>query len=235
MMRAAPGMMPGRGSGCARVARSLQDELRKAGLVGSEASGRAGGAGRSASRPRKGRPERAGAPSGEGAVSSTGSLAPVRRDLARGVRVKEAPPSAPTPTRSSVQLRSQLARSRVIARDPLLRGDADPKVAARRRNQALLERARRHRLDDPQASRPFYFARGRRIRKYYVTEEQHRALVGGEIVILGMEGEYLLLPLAFAEEIRGQRPEVFVHRAGAGAGSGDDEDPRHAVPDDLVG
>lgn len=216
------------------VARSLQDELRKAGLVRPGAPGRAGGAGRPASRPRKGRPERAGAPSGEEAVPSTGSLAPVRRGPARGARAKEAPPAAPIPARSSVQLRSQLARSRVIARDPLLRGDADPKAAARRHKRALLERARRHRLDDPQASRPFYFARGRRIRRCYVTEEQHRALVGGEIVILGMEGEYLLLPLALAEEIRGQRPEVFVHRAGAGAGRGGDEDPCCEVPDDLV-
>ena len=157
----------------------------------------------------------------------------MRRGLARGARARQAPSTAPLPTRSSVQVRSQLARSRVIARDPLLRGDADPKAAARRHRRALLERARRHRLDDPRATRPFYFALGRRIRKLYVTGEQHRALVGGEIVILGMEGEYLLLPLALAEEIRGQRPEVFVHRAGSGAGAGDDEDPRYAVPDDL--
>lgn len=210
------------------VARSLQDELRKAGLVGPEAPGRAG-AGRTASRSRKER-----APSGKGDASAAGGLAPVRRRPARGARAKEVPSPAPIPTRSSVQVRSQRARSQVIARDPLLRGDAGPKAAARRRKRALLERARRNRLDDPRASRPFHFARGRRIRRLYVTEEQHRALVGGEIVILGIEDEYLLLPLALAEEIRGQRPDVFVHRAEAGASPGNEEDPRHVVPDDLV-
>ena len=213
------------------MARSLQDELRKAGLAGPEAPGRAG-AGRSASRSRKERAKRA--PSGKGAASAAGSLAPARREPARGTRAKEAPSPAPVPARSSLQVRSQLARSQVIARDPLLRGDAGPKAAARRRKRALLERARRNRLDDPRASRPFHFARGRRIRRLYVTEEQHRALVGGEIVILGIEDEYLLLPLALAEEIRGQHPDAFVHRAEAGAPTGNEEDPRHVVPDDLV-
>ena len=215
------------------MAWSLQDELRKAGLVRPEAPGGAG-AGRRASRPRKGRPGRARASSGKGEAPAAGSPAPARRDPVRGARAEEAASSAPIPTRSSVQVRSERARSQVIARDPLLRGAAGPKAEARRRKRALLERARRNRLDDPRASRPFYFARGRRIRRLWVTEEQQRALVGGEIAILGMEDEYLLLPLALAEEIRGQHPEVFVHRAEAGASPGNDEDPRYAVPDDLA-
>ena len=219
------------------LARSLQDELRKAGLAGPEPAGRAGAGrrkARRAPRPRKETSTEANRPPEERAARA-GSSDPRGWGTARGARAQEAPPASAIPARSSVQVRSQLARSQLIARDPHLRGDADAKAAARRRNRALLERARRHRLDDPEASRPFYFARGRRIRRLYVTEEQHRALVDGDIVILGIEGEHLLLPLALAEEIRAQRPDLFLHRVEAGVSTEmEEEDPRYAVPDDLA-
>ena len=126
------------------------------------------------------------------------------------------------------------ARSQAIARDPWLTGARQAQALRERKEQALAEKARSCRLDDPGATRPFHFTRGRRIKRVFVTEEQHRALLAGEILVVGLQGEHLLLPRAVAEEIASQRPDTFVHRVETGEGADDSDDPSHAVPDDLV-
>ena len=208
-----PFRIPGeRDDGWMAVANSLQDALRGAGLVKSEDPKRAR---------RKRRESRRRAEARRGASES-------------GTRT-EAPASPEAPSAlSSVQARSLRARTRAIARDPWLSGARQARSRREERERALLERARSSRLDDPRATRAFHFTRGRRIKEILVTEEQHHALLTGEIAIVGLPGEYVLLPRALALEIEAERPDTFVHRTKTDGAGGKDEDPAHAVPDDLV-
>ena len=193
------------------VANSLQDALRGAGLVKPEEAKRA-------------RRKRRGPPA---------SASHRRPDEAGRPKERAAAPD-PLPALSSVQARSLRARSEAIARDPWLSGTRQARAQREERERLLLERARSCRLDDPRATRPFHFTRGRRIKRMFVTEEQHRALLAGEILIVGIQSEHLLLPRAVAQELQQQRPDTFVHRVKAGGAEGEGEDSTHAVPDDLV-
>lgn len=193
------------------MANSLQDALRGAGLVKPEDKKRE-------RRKRRG-------PRTPEVRRSTGGANP---------RPEPAAPAERAPALSPVQARTLRARSQAIARDPWLSGARQAQVLRERKEQALLEKARNCRLDDPEATRPFHFTRGRRIKRILVTEEQHRALLAGEILVVGLPGEHLLLPRAVAEEIASQRPDTFVHRVKADEGANDGDDPSHVVPDDLV-
>ena len=196
----------------AAVANSLQDALRGAGLVKPEEN-------KAARRKRRG-------PRRSETRRNTGAEPPPESAAA---------PSGAAPALSAAQARSLRARSQAIARDPWLSGARQAQALREQKERALLDRARSNRLEDPGAARPFHFARGRRIKSILVTEAQHRALLEGEIRIVGLPaGEYLLLPRAVAEEIAAQRPDTFVHRVKTGDGDGDGEDPGPAVPDELV-
>lgn len=199
------------------VANSLQDALRGAGLV----------------KPGKDERKRRG--------KRRGPRAPRARPDTSATRPREEParpagtvPAGMAPVLSSAQARSLRARSQAIARDPWLSGARRAQALREREERALVERARSRRLDDPGATRPFHFTRGRRVKRIFVTEEQARGLLDGEIMIVGLQGEHLLLPREVAEEIASQRPDTFVHRVRSGEEADDGEDPGHAVPDDLV-
>ena len=207
------------------MANSLQDALRGAGLAKPEEKKRERRK-RRAFRTPEARPNMGGTePRQDEARRNTGVTGP---------RQEPSAPSEAVPALSPVEARVLRARSQAIARDPWLSGARQAQALRERKEKALAERARSCRLDDPGATRPFHFTRGRRIKRVFVTEEQHRALLAGEILVVGLEGEQLLLPRAAAEEIASQRPDTFVHRVKADGGVHDGEDPSHAVPDDLV-
>ncbi len=135
---------------------------------------------------------------------------------------------------SAAQSQAARARSQAIARDPWLNGARQAQALRERRERALLEEARKSRLDHAGATRPFHFTRGRRIKRILVTDEQRQALLAGEILIVVLRGESLLLPRAVAEETASRLPDAYVHRIEAEGGGDDVEDPSHSIPDDLV-
>ena len=195
------------------MANSLQDALRGAGLVAPEKEKRAR---RKRQRRRDTEARRRSPPEADPQA------------------VDASPAPAAAPALSSVQARSLRSRSQAIARDPWLSGTLKARARREEKERALLERARSARLDDPEATRPFHFTRGRRIKRILVTEAQHRALLAGEIVVVGLKGEHLLLPNALAMELKEERPDTFVHRVTDDAAEADADDSAHAVPDDLV-
>jgi len=195
------------------LANSLQDALRGAGLVAPEEEKRAR---RKRRRPRDPEARRRSPPEPSPQAADT-----------------SATPAA-APALSAAQARSLRSRSQAIARDPWLSGTLKERARREEKERALLERARSARLDDPEATRPFHFTRGRRIKRILVTEAQHRALLAGEIVVAGLKGEHLLLPSALAMELKEERPDTFVHRVTDDAAEADADDPAHAIPDDLV-
>jgi uncharacterized protein YaiL (DUF2058 family) len=83
--------------------------------------------------------------------------------------------------------------------------------------------------------------RENRIKKLYVTEEQRKALLAGELSIAGYRRVHHIIPTSVADEIQALRDEIYVHRSGqpeSELAQADDtpapEAEEHAVPDDLV-
>ena len=118
------------------------------------------------------------------------------------------------------QRQADLARKRKQAKD------------RRRReiNRAIREIVTSHRQNDDAAEIARNFLYKGRIRKIYVTADQQRALVAGELGIVFLTGGYHLLLPDQVDAVRAISPE---HVVDLNSENGDGED-EHPVPDDLV-
>ena len=189
------------------MARSLRDELLKAGLVTSEQASRA----ERGSRPRS-KPARKGTASRERgerrrraavSASSRGS----RQSSERPAPVPARPP-APDPEEKVRHLNVEIRR--------ILDTEAE-KVEA-------------------ETDTPFHFPRGERVKRLYVSEDQRRRLAGGELAIVGFRGRHHLVPRPAGERVRELRPEVFVFIADGDGGAEEMEAgyEGYEIPDELV-
>lgn len=99
----------------------------------------------------------------------------------------------------------------------------------RQLNQAIREivTVRRLNRDDADIARNFLF--NGRIRKIYVTAEQHKALASGELGIVYLAGRYHLLEPDALEAVR----RISVAHVVELGSEGEADDPDHPVPDDL--
>lgn len=165
------------------MARSLRDELLKAGLVTSEQAARAERGTRQRSKPF--------APKAKG--KSQGG--PRGRPARAASRHRHRDSSAPVQP----------------ARVPADSSSNDPEEHVRRLNveirrvlDAEAEKAK------PEGEAPFHFLRGERVKRLYVSEDQRRRLSIGELAIVGFRGRHHLVPRPAGERVRELRPEVFV-------------------------
>ena len=189
------------------MARSLRDELLKAGLVTSEQAARAergrraaakSSRGRTAGKPHRGAGRRAARPVSGGEP----------RELS------ERRPSVPT--------------------DP---PPPDPEERVRQLNleiRAILDTEAEK--AGAETDTPFHFPRGERLKRLYVSEDQRRRLATGELAIVGFRGRHHLVPRPAGERVRELRPEVFVFIATGDDGAQEAEAgyEGYAVPDELV-
>jgi len=189
------------------MARSLRDELLKAGLVTSEQAARAERGRRVSSRPTTGKTARKVHRGGERRTARPASggeprEAPVRRPPVA------AEPAAPDPEERVRQL--NLAIRRIL--------DTEAEKAGN------------------DTDTPFHFPRGDRLKRLYVSEAQRRRLASGELAIVGFRGRHHLVPRTAGERVRELRSEVFVFIAsGADAAQGvEDGYEGYEIPDELV-
>ena len=189
------------------MARSLRDELLKAGLVTSEQVSRAERGSRPPSKPARNR-------------TASRERGQERRRAARLASGREARPSserhspvsvrppAPDPEEQVKQLNVEIRR--------ILDTEAE-KVEA-------------------ETDIPFHFPRAERLKRLYVSEDQRRRLTGGELAIVGFRGRHHLVPRLAGERVRELRPEVFVFIVGGGSGGDEVEEgyEGYEVPDELV-
>ena len=214
------------------MARSLRDELLKAGLVTSEQAARA---------------ERSSRPLSQPAGSST-SWERGRRPA----RIEESRPfSKPAGSKAAENRaadRTAKRRSRNASKRrfpdqgpgpaaPAAPSAADPDAQVRQLNLRI-----RHILDteaekaEAESDTPFHFTRGDRVKRLYVSGDQRRRLSNGELAIVGFRGRHHLVPRAAGERVRELRPEVFVFiTAGEdGAGTVEEGYEGYEVPDELM-
>ena len=190
------------------MARSLRDELLKAGLVTGEQAARAERGSRPPSKPEGSRA--AGNRAAKRAPKRRPRDTPKQRFQGQG---SAAPPATPPATDPEARIR-QLNLE--------IRGILDTKA----------EKA------EAETGEPFHFTRGSRIKRIYVSGDQRRRLSDGELAIVGFGGRHHLVPRPAGERIRELRSEVFVFVASGGPGTDAAESAEgyegYEVPDGLV-
>ena len=195
------------------MARSLRDELLKAGLVTSEQALRA---------------ERGSRPPSKSARSKAAGNA---KSKARTRATRQS--SRREPRDSSRQRPPAWARAPAPVEPP----SPGPEERVKQLNVEI------RRILDTEAEKaeaetdiPFHFARGERLKRLYVSEDQRRRLADGELAIVGFRGRHHLVPRPAGERVRELRPEVFVFiAAGEGdAGAVEEGYEGYEVPDGLV-
>ena len=191
----------------ARMGNSLRDELLKAGLAVPEPRKRARRRKRDDAKTSRRR-------------EASSVEAPSRIDSAGG--------SVPG---AKHVLRENQRRTARFIRDASLAGpsvEESAKRALRWRIEALIERERQN---DSGANLAYYFVKGKRIKRIYVSEAQRLRLGAGELVIAALEGDHHLMSAAAAEELKALAPQTTLCApSDAHAEPGGD----HPVPDDIT-
>jgi len=190
------------------MARSLRDELLKAGLVTREQASRAERGGRSSSKKPGGRKAARKLPDNAGRRGRQRVFGSQPRESSERHQPDPVRPPALDPEEHVKQLNVEIRR--------ILDTEAE-KVEA-------------------ETDIPFHFPRGERLKRLYVSEDQRRRLTGGELAIVGFRGRHHLVPRLAGERVRELRPEVFVFIADGDGGGGEVEEGYEGfeVPDELV-
>ena len=221
------------------MARSLRDELLKAGLVTSEQASRAERGSRPPAKPAKSKAagraqgktqDRTQGKTQDGTRGKTQDRTRSRaaryssrrepRDPSKQRPPAPIPASAPAPAPAPVKPPSPDPEERVKQLNVEIRRILDTEA----------EKA------EPESDTPFHFARGDRLKRLYVSEDQRRRLSDGGLAIVGFRGRHHLVPRRAGERVRELRPEVFVFVAAgeAGADAVVEGYEGYEVPDGLV-
>ena len=219
------------------MARSLRDELLKAGLVTSEQASRAERGSRPPAKPAKSKA--AGRAQGKTQDRTQGKT----QDGTRG-KTQDRTRSRATryssrrePRDPSKQRPPAPIPASAPAPAPVKPPSPDPEERVKQLNVEI-----RRILDteaekaEPESDTPFHFARGDRLKRLYVSEDQRRRLSDGGLAIVGFRGRHHLVPRRAGERVRELRPEVFVFVAAgeAGADAVVEGYEGYEVPDGLV-
>ena len=232
------------------MARSLRDELLKAGLVTREQASRAERGSRPPAKPAKSKAagraqsktqDRTQGKTQDGTQSKTqdgtqGKAQDGTQDGTQGktqdrTRSRAARYSSRREPRDSSKQRPPASAP---APAPVKPPSPDPEERVKQLNVEI-----RRILDteaekaEPESDTPFHFPRGDRLKRLYVSEDQRRRLSDGGLAIVGFRGRHHLVPRRAGERVRELRPEVFVFVA-AGADAVVEGYEGYEVPDGLV-
>ncbi|MAR92038.1 MAG: nucleoprotein/polynucleotide-associated enzyme [Pseudomonadales bacterium] len=143
--------------------------------------------------------------------------------------------STQTPGDDAKTLAAQ-ARAEKIERDRqinLQRQEQAQRKAIQAQIKQLITTAR---LPREGADLPYQFSHNQKIKKIYVTPEQQRQLVAGQLAIVESAGNYELVPLKAAEKIAQRDPAciIIAERQDETSVAEDDPYADYQIPDDLM-
>ncbi len=132
---------------------------------------------------------------------------------------------------------SQAAKTRQAQaeRDRELNRQRDEERRRRELNVQIRELLTRHQLNDGNGEVPYNFVEGSRVRRLYVTAEQHKRLTEGMLSVALFKTRHYLIENEVGERLLALAPHLVVHRNQA-TDAVDPDDPyaRYTVPDDLI-
>lgn len=130
-------------------------------------------------------------------------------------------------------IRAQREKEERIEAERLRQEEAARRRAAKARCAELLKDQV---LNDPAAELVRHFEYGGKIKRIYVNPDQLKALNAGALAVVQLDGRYLLVAAALADEVGALLPSLVALKVDPNAPAGDDPyaDPQYQVPDDLV-
>ncbi len=108
--------------------------------------------------------------------------------------------------------------------------------AARRKalTAEVVEIIRSHRVARDTGDTAYHFIDGKMVRRIYVTAEQQRQLVAGQLAVARLGQRYELLPLEAADKVRARDEGFLVPPTPPSASEEDEAYAQYRVPDDLM-
>ncbi|WP_158986807.1 DUF2058 domain-containing protein [Lysobacter panacisoli] len=153
-------------------------------------------------------------------------------------------PGGPRPggkpqSREDIDLAKAYAIRAQREKDERIAAEAAKQEEARKRREArakLAELVKDKALNDPAADIARHFPYGDKIKRIYVNEVQLKALNGGELGVIQMDGRYLLVTAELLAQAEAIFAPAIALKVDPNAPAGDDPyaDPQYQVPDDLV-
>ncbi|WP_374604051.1 DUF2058 domain-containing protein [Arenimonas sp.] len=130
-------------------------------------------------------------------------------------------------------IRAQKEKQERIEAERLKQEEAARRRAAKAQVAELLKDKA---LNAADAEHARHFEYGGKIKRVYVTPDQLKALNAGELAVVQLDGRYLLVPVALADEVAALLPSLLALKVDPNAPAEEDPyaDPRYQVPDDLV-
>jgi uncharacterized protein YaiL (DUF2058 family) len=130
-------------------------------------------------------------------------------------------------------LRSDTEKQERIEAERLKQEDAKRKRELKAKVQAVLKDQAQN-IEAAEQVRHFEY--NGKIRRVYVTPEQLKALNSGVLGLVQMDGRYVIVTAAIANEVKSLLPSLIAVLIDPGAPAGDDpySDPQYVVPDDLM-
>ncbi len=159
-------------------------------------------------------------------------VAEVVREQARARQGKQ--PPAP----SATQQESERLRQEKAARDRALAAERNREAQLREQKQQARQMIAEARVP-AEGERIYRFATAHASGSVMASDAQVRQLASGALVIAALDGGHVVIPRAVADKVRLRDPDAIVidhalAQAAGQEGAGDYDDPRFAVPDDLV-
>ncbi len=142
-------------------------------------------------------------------------------------------------SREDIDLAKAYAIRAQREKDERIQAERVKQEAARKRREAkaqLAELLKDKGLNDPNAEIARHFSYGGKIKRVYVNEAQLKALNGGELGVVQLDGRYLLVDAALLAQAEAIFPPAVALKVDPNAPAGEDPyaDPQYQVPDDLV-
>ena len=209
------------------MAESLQDQLRKAGLVKSNARPER------EQRPPKVKHRQAQAnaqpqPQPHLSASLPGGSTP-QANAPIATKPKAVAPPLPETSRD----RARRAMAEKGARDRQLNLQREEQAKARARNAEVKQLIETNRLPRDQGDIVHNFILGKKIKRIYVTRAQQEQLIAGTLLIATQKDRHDLVPAAIGEKIRERDPRCVVLPRTPTAAELDEDYAAFKVPDDL--
>ncbi|MCP4882008.1 MAG: DUF2058 domain-containing protein, partial [Gammaproteobacteria bacterium] len=123
-----------------------------------------------------------------------------------------------------------------VARSKQLNAQRDAEQQAKEKVAQVKQMVEGCRLDISDGEQAYNFVDGKAIKKLYVSKEQQASLSRGHLVIVGIGGEYSVVPTNVGERALQRTEQVLVVKADNAEQLVDDNDPYadYVIPDDLM-
>lgn len=156
-----------------------------------------------------------------------------RKQAKQAGKKKKSANRAPRTNAASHQIPQ--AQAQKAARDRALNREHEERRARKALRAQVRDLIESRKLNDPAGEVAHNFVKAGKIKRVYVTDEQHKLLSEGRLAVVAFEGKHYLVEPAVADTILQKLPQSFVY-LGKEQDTSDEDDAYadYKIPDDLM-